>query len=275
MTIGHEPLGPSTETRMFAAATKTLWMLGKPSALLLFLLLIGVMLTWSRWSRTGRFIVTLTTVALVTVAIFPVGQWLLVPLERRFPPSDWPPVEGVIVLGGAADLEVSAAHRQPNYNASGERVMALLEAGLRYPSAKLVFSGGKPPGASLSSAEIARQFVRLQGFDVSRIMFEDKARNTAQNAVLTKHLADPRPGEQWLLVTSARHMPRAVGAFRQAGWAVVAHPVDFRTTGQFELFRGIDPGMRLSELDLAIKEWTGLLAYWLSGRSSELLPGPR
>ena len=65
----------------------------------------------------------------------------------------------------------------------------------------------------------------------SRLTLEDRSRNTIENAVYSKALAQPKPGERWLLVTSALHMPRAMGAFRQAGFAVEAYPVDYQTNG--------------------------------------------
>ena len=85
----------------------------------------------------------------------------------------------------------------------------------------------------------------------------------------------PRPDERWLLVTSAWHMPRAVGVFRQAGFPVTAYPVDFRTGGRANVLR---PFATLSEglrrLDVAAKEWAGLVGYRLTGRTGELFPRP-
>jgi uncharacterized SAM-binding protein YcdF (DUF218 family) len=96
-----------------------------------------------------------------------------------------------------------------------------------------------------------------------------------ENAVYSKHIANPKAGERWLLVTSAYHMPRAIGTFRKAGFAVEAYPVDWRTRGirdTLQLTGGLTDG--LARLETAAHEWVGLIAYWLSGRSSELFPGP-
>jgi uncharacterized SAM-binding protein YcdF (DUF218 family) len=106
------------------------------------------------------------------------------------------------------------------------------------------------------------------------VIFEDRSRNTYENAVLSKALAGPAEGERWLLVTSAAHMPRSVGVFRQAGWPVIAYPVDFRTSDEIGFLQMPDAAQRWAELDQAIKSWVGLVAYWLTGRTSALFPAP-
>ena len=71
-------------------------------------------------------------------------------------------------------------------------------------------------------------------------------------------------------------MPRAIGAFRQAGFDVEAWPVDYRTRGRADLARPFDKVSEgLRRVDVASREWAGLLAYWLMGRSDALFPAPR
>jgi uncharacterized SAM-binding protein YcdF (DUF218 family) len=142
----------------------------------------------------------------------------------------------------------------------------------RYPDAKLVFSAGsasvfpdQPPetdGAKLLFGEL--------GIDPSRVIFEDRSRNTYENAVFSKALATPKPGEIWLLVTSASHMPRSVGVFRAAGWTVVPWPVAYKTGGPYT----VRFGGHFLHLDLALHEWIGLAAYRVLGRTNALFPAP-
>jgi uncharacterized SAM-binding protein YcdF (DUF218 family) len=109
-----------------------------------------------------------------------------------------------------------------------------------------------------------------------RFIFEETSRTTWENAVNTRELVKPTPGERWLLVTSSFHMPRSVGAFRKVGFEVEAYPVDWRTRGwrdATQAFNRVSAG--LSRADVAIHEWRGLLTYWLVGRSSALFPAPR
>jgi uncharacterized SAM-binding protein YcdF (DUF218 family) len=76
-------------------------------------------------------------------------------------------------------------------------------------------------------------------------------------------------------VTSAYHMPRAIGVFRKAGFPVEPYPVDWRTRRAkdgLRPFATIVDGLR--QTDTAVHEWVGLAVYWLTGRSSELFPVP-
>ena len=107
------------------------------------------------------------------------------------------------------------------------------------------------------------------------LIIENRSRNTAENAEFSKEMANPQPGQNWLLVTSAFHMPRSMGLFRKAGFPVIAWPSDYRTSGRegIGLFRD-NPADSLQTTTLAIREWAGLLGYWLSGRIDELVPSP-
>lgn len=135
-------------------------------------------------------------------------------------------------------------------------------------NADLVLQG--PPEASF----VLDMFESF-GIPKSRVTLEERSRNTVENARFTKALINPKPGERWLLVTSAAHMPRAIGVFRETGMAVEAYPVDWQTSGWSDLWRRVPwPLDGLHHADDAVKEWTGLVAYWLAGYSAELFPGP-
>jgi uncharacterized SAM-binding protein YcdF (DUF218 family) len=107
------------------------------------------------------------------------------------------------------------------------------------------------------------------------LTIERRSRNTQENAEFSKVVAAPKNGERWLLVTSAFHMPRSVGLFRKAGFAVEPYPVDWRAGGPADLLMphalSIDG---LSLVDVGVREWMGLFAYWVTGKTGELLPGP-
>jgi uncharacterized SAM-binding protein YcdF (DUF218 family) len=100
-------------------------------------------------------------------------------------------------------------------------------------------------------------------------LLENRSRNTAENAANTRVLVSYDITGPWLLVTSAFHMPRAVGTFCAAGWRnIIPYPVDYRGIGSLEI--GWDLGGRLSVLNIAVKEWIGLTAYRITGRSTQL-----
>ncbi len=183
----------------------------------------------------------------------------------------------IIMLGGFEDGRTSGARGQLTLNEAGERYVETLRLARRYPTAKVIFTGG-PASLILNQKSAGRAIgaaMRDLGLDASRVVLETASFNTWQNATMTRALVKPRPGQRFLLVTSAWHMPRSMGVFRKAGFEVDAWPVDYRTADTSDLIR---PFGRVTEglerVDFATKEWIGLVAYYLTGRSSALFPAP-
>lgn len=263
---------------MIFVFSKVFWFVAQPGNLLLMLLCLGVLLLWSGRYRSGQTLVSLVAIALLAVAVLPVADWVATPLEDRFPaPGALPErVDGIIQLGGATQPNITAARGQPTINESGERFLAFVELARRFPEARLAFSGGSGSlfPARMMEAEVARLIFAGLGLDLARITFDDGARNTFENVRNLRELLAPEPGESWVLVTSARHMPRAVGIFRKAGWPVVPYPVDYITTGDSGAKMRFNLSHELKTLTLASREWIGLLAYFLMERTSSLYPGP-
>lgn len=260
--------------------SKILWILFNPAHLLLLLGLAGVLAMFAprRGLRSaGRWLVTAMVAAMVLLAVLPAGVWLG-PLETRFPAPESLParVAGVVVLGGALDVKRSHRRGRPELTEAADRVAALVELARRYPDVTVVFTGGS--GALLDDgkreADLVPDLLARLGAMPHRLVLERQSRNTHENAVMSKVLANPSPGEPWLLVTSAFHMPRAVGAFRQNGWSVVPYPVDYRSPGRIEWTTAPDLTRGLAEASLAAKEWIGLAAYRLFGWSDSLYPAP-
>lgn len=263
---------------MWYLASKLFWAVGRPSAFLLLLVLVSALLLMrTRHSRLGFALLAAGAAGLAACALLPVGTWLMRPLEERFPQftptSDH--VDGIILLGGEIDIRTSIDRGMPALNARAERIIAFVALARRYPHARLVFTGGD---ASLfaktgTEAGIFRIIVSELGVPLRRVIFEQASRNTRENAVLSRLSAHPKPGERWLLVTSAADMPRAIGCFRAAGWPVIAVPVDFHTEHYADEWApGLLPG--LFTVDWAVHEWLGLLYYRFRGWTGSLFPGP-
>jgi uncharacterized SAM-binding protein YcdF (DUF218 family) len=262
---------------MFYYASKVLWFFLQPSNLLVAVVAAGLIALLLKRRRLALWLLCPAAAALIAIGFLPLGQWLLLPLENRFPaPVRLPDeVDGIIVLGGAVDLAAAEGRGVVAFGEEAERSITMLELAERYPDAKLVFTGGRDDisGTAISEADVMSEFTRRHGLD-GRVIFEDRARNTFENAQLSKPLAAPRPGELWLLVTSAWHMPRAVGVFRRVGWPVIAYPVDYRTSGEIGLLARPDAAQGWAAFDLAVKNWIGLVAYWLSDRTDAPFPAP-
>ena len=264
---------------MFYVLSKVPGFFAIPSNLLLTAGIIGALLLATRFSRAGRRLLVATVLVFAALGLSPLGNALILPLEERFPAWDAArgAPDGILVLGGSIDDIVSPARGRPVLNEAAERLTEAVMLARRYPQARVLFSGGSGRlfFASMPEATVARQFFAEMGLAPERLLLEEESRNTSENAIFSKRIANPQPGERWLLVTSAYHMPRSIGIFRREGFPVEAYPVDWRTRGPADLARGFD---RVSEglrrTDIAMREWVGLLAYWLTGRSSALFPAP-
>lgn len=259
--------------------SKILWAIASPSTLIVACLAAGaLLLVFRRGSRWGRRLVLIGTAALTLASIQPIASLPLIALEDRFPPPVALPqnVDGIIVLSGMLQVGVTKARGQVSLNAGADRLTAFMALAQRYPDARLVFTGGSASivDRSVKEADLARSLLADMGFPVARILFEDQSRNTWENALFTHRAIQPRPGETWLLVTSAFHMPRSIGCFRQAGWSVIPYPVDYQTEGLAEPSFDVDPSGGLRNLDWAVHEILGLVAYRLLGQSDSLWPGP-
>ena len=264
---------------MFFLLSKILGFFALPSNIVATLATVGVALLFTRFQRAGRRLAVASVVLLLLAGLSPLGNALIYPLEERFPPWDAArgAPTGVVVLGGAIGPDISAARGTPDLNESAERLTAAAALARKYPDAKIIYSGGDARLVIHGGieAEFAATLLESLGIPRARIIMEGKSRNTVENALFSKALADPKPGERWLLVTSAYHMPRSIGVFRRAGFAVEAYPVDWRTRGAIDLvlpFESVTAGLRRT--DTAVREWTGLLVYWLTGKSDAVFPAP-
>lgn len=265
---------------MFFVLSKVLGFFAIPSNLIVSIGILGVLLLPTRFKRTGRGLVVASLLVLAILGLSPVGNALIIPLEQRFPAWDAGrgAPDGIIVLGGGISPDVSTGRNNVALNEAAERLTVAVELALRYPHARILYSGGS--GALIfgegAEADFAARVFESFGIPRRRVILEDRARNTVENAILSKDLARPRPGERWLLLTSAYHMPRAIGIFREAGFDVEPYPVDWRTGGSADALRPFPTvGDGLRRTDTAVREWIGLAVYWLTGQSSEFLPAPR
>jgi len=256
--------------------SKIFWMFARPNTFALLLAVTGAIALIAR-RRWGRVPLVLGLGWFLAVLLTPLPAWITLPLEDRFPrPAEFGQVDGVVVLGGAVEQLLTERRGIPALNGAAERMTEAVALARRHPEARIVFTGGQGTVVTgeQSEADVARQLWASLGLEGERVVFEGQSRNTWENAEFSRRVAGPRPGERWLLVTSASHMPRAMGCFRRAGWEVTAWPVNYSTApGGAGWF---DPpfSFRLGQAEWAVREYVGLIAYRLLGRTSALFPAP-
>ena len=240
---------------MASYLSKAFWLLAAPTSALI--LITGTTTLWAVLgsSECAAWLAAAAACGLVIAAFTPIGLALAVPLENRFPfsrPDPQVPQDGIIMLpGGGAGIDAVSKLSQD------------------YPKARLTFCG-----FSAGGKDLIKRLVDL-GVDPGRINTVPQSRTTSEDAYYSAALLKPKPSEKWLLITAAMHMPRAVGCFRAVGFRVQPYPVEFMSrgrTGPFALFS--TGSSALIQFDRAAKEWIGLVAYRLTGKTDALFPGP-
>lgn len=270
---------------LFFYASKIIMFLLNPSAVLSLILggyLILSVLFSSRHGRSHfitRWLGRISLMIMLILVFIPVQSLLRTQLEQKFSvPTQLPEqIAGVIVLGGSVSPTLTQAYNQVSLNESVERMTQALPILQKYPLVPLIYTGGsgKIIQEQITEAAVAQRFYREIGWDSFRFHFEDKSRNTYQNAVFSRELINqkfgadthhPKDGQKWILITSAVHMPRAVHVFESDGWAVIPYPVDFQRAGKIEWVPHYNFISHATHLGSVLHEYIGILAYWATGR---------
>jgi uncharacterized SAM-binding protein YcdF (DUF218 family) len=264
---------------LFFTLSKTLGLILIPSNFLIGISLLGSILLFTRFAARGRALLAASVVLLAVCGLSPLPNLLLYPLEARFPPWDATrgAPDGIVVLGGSIDPEPSAARGVTVYRGGVDRILATAALAHRYPQARIIFSGGSAnlvADDAAKEADYALSVFESLGIAKQRLTMERRSRNTSENAEFSRALASPKPGERWLLVTSAYHMPRSIGVFRKAGFNVEPYPADWHTDPNNLLKPVIFASDGLGRADSAVREWMGLVAYRISGKTDAFFPGP-
>jgi uncharacterized SAM-binding protein YcdF (DUF218 family) len=252
--------------------SKVGWMFLSPGNFMILLMLTGSYLAFSHREglrNFGRALCFEVAFLLAFIAVFPVGDWMLMPLENHFKPATLDHVDGIVILGADENPRLSTARDQPTGRDSMSYFVHAMMLARQYPEAKVIFAGGPnfiiPRTHKIDEADIAQQVLLGLGLSPDRLILERTSRNTRENAVNAAAIVHPKPGQKWLLVTSAVHMTRAMGCFRQAGWNIYPSPTNYLTAGQLSSQIYFDLTDHLGAMVAATHEYYGLLVYWLAG----------
>lgn len=259
--------------------SKLVWIVAQPLSLAFLGILLGVMAIVVGWRRLGLFLNVAAAAVLFVTLYTTAGSVVLQALEARFPRPVAEPqsLSCMIVLGGAFETEVTTTRGGIEFNQGADRFVEALRLALRHPEARILVSGGDGSlsGAFEGDASASERFFAAFGVPSDRLVRETTSRTTFENVENSKSALAGNGLENCLLVTSAFHMPRSMGLMRKAGIAVTPWPTDYRTSGQASL--GIDltqPTVNAQQSSTAMREWLGLVGYYLAGRIGELYPAP-
>ncbi len=254
--------------------SKIFWGIVQPLTALALLMLLGLLIGAVRgyqWGylRGGWILKTAVAIFLI-LGFFPIGPNLLFYLENTYQLPRLLPhkIDGIIVLGGVVESAQSVRFSQPQINERAERIFEMIKLGNIYPQAKIVFSGGdgQSKQSGVGEGKIVRALLKDIGFPADHVIFENQSKNTYENYLFSQKLVSLREGEQWILVTSAFHLPRAVAVFESHGWSVIPYPAGYLSDGEYHFWPNLDVLDNFYQLHVATKEIVGIIGYSLSGK---------
>ncbi|MGI9399744.1 MAG: YdcF family protein [Rhizobiaceae bacterium] len=255
--------------------SKLFWFFARPLNLLFILALFCAVAARLGYRRFARGLLVLIAITFVLIGFTQLPDWAVLKLETAIAMGELPEKpEGIIVLGGG--LTANAAAREADYamGEASDRLIKGLELKQLFPDARFIYSGGAAsfnPDAEPETTAAAQIISGLygDGFDFE---LETKSLNTWQNAAYVAEMIDDTNSGEFLLVTSAFHMPRALGCFRKAGVNVVPIPADYRADKLVFPYLTGSTAEQFLKMSIVIKELIGLVVYRLTDRIDEFLP---
>ncbi|OJW47550.1 MAG: hypothetical protein BGO67_04175 [Alphaproteobacteria bacterium 41-28] len=232
------------------------------------LLLIGSGLLFFHKRTWGKRFLFISCFGFVFFGIVPIGLWTFEQLENHFPKVDQVPldVKGMILLGGSFDKMTTLARGETAYNLNAGNFFQFIQLAKKYPHLKLVYTG------TPFEVETAKKEFEALRLNPNTVIYEGNSKDTKDNAAKTAELIKPSSDEKWLLITSAYHMPRSVALFRKAGFKVIPFPLDYHSPGKYEPWFFIGLALNLKAWHASSREWLGMVANYLMGRSDEVFP---
>ena len=268
---------------LFFLFSKLAWALLSPTNLIIIALILGVVFLLTHQVSVAKKILIPTALFSFAMMIYPIGDYLMRPLEARFTTPESLPteVDGIIILGGGEDLTRSLSWNVAELGSGGDRYIGTADLANLYPDIPVIFAGGSGlirVQDSNDDGSIAIKLLTSVGIDRERLIVESKSRNTFENFKFSKPLLPKfKEGEargRYLLVTSAFHMPRAVGIARKLGIDVIPYPVDYYSASEELRYFDINMNDHLKVVEKAWREWLGLFAYYITDKTESLFPSP-
>ena len=255
--------------------SKIIWLILNPFNLFIFITLFSLSLYFFNLRRLSLIIFLINFIFIAFISFIPIGSFLIYKLEKEYHSNIKIPetVDGILILGGATDPLLFKEYDQISLNGSAERLVESVPIIKKFDKAKVIFSGGSGiiNRPDLGHSQVAKLFYKKMGVDINKIFFEDKSRNTHENIIYSKKIAKPKKNENWLLITSASHMKRALLIAEKNNWKFIPYAVDFKNIKEFKLTPNLNLLSNLNSFQSGLHEWLGLVSYYLMGRTEKFL----
>ena len=240
---------------MYYYFSKILGPLLNPSNFL-FLILIFLFIFYLTSKRKIILkILSLDIFLIIIVAFFPTGHFGLKYLEKEFNINkEYKHIKNILVLSG-----------------SDKRIVASIKLAYQYPDAKVFYVGGNSylvKNNENDDPTIAKKFYNELNFDMDRISFIGKSRNTIENFNAIKELN--LKYSETVLITSAYHMKRSMMIAEKKGVKVIPYPINFSSRSNTPLlnsYQFFDVANNLSKFNTFFREILGIIAFKITSYS--------
>ena len=254
--------------------SKILWLILNPFNIFICITLLSIFLYFIKLNRLSSIIFLINFVFIALISFLPIGSYLIYNIEKEYHSYIKPPdqVDGILILGGATNPLLYNEYDQISLNGSSERLVESVFIIKKFDKAKVIFSSGSGlvNRPDLDHAQVAKSFYKKIGIETNQIIFEDKSRNTYENIIYSKKIANPKINENWLLITTASHMKRALLIANKNNWKLIPYAVDFKNIKDFKLIPNLNLLTNLNSFQQGSHEWLGLVSYYLMGRTDKV-----
>ena len=250
--------------------SKFLWIFFNPFSLILFIFFIGCIFLFFKKYKIANFLLFSNLFFLLFISIFPIGNYAIFILEKQYHnKTNYPQsVHGMLILSGATNPYLSREHNSIELNGSSERLTESVSLINKHKKAKIIFSGGSGylNNPSLDHSEVAKKFFKKMNIDIGRVIFENKSRNTYENIIFSKQITEINKNHNWIIITSASHMKRAMLVSKKQNWNFYPYAVDFKQPKSISFYPSFNFFGNFQSFQHASHEWLGLVSYYLMGR---------
>ncbi len=233
-----------------------------PSNLISIFLVAGIItFFFQRIRKYAIYLVGASALIYIIFANGPVSYWLIISLESRYPALNsfekLEKVDTIVILPGHAEYDPYFPLSSTVNSSTAFRIIEALRIWQLFPDSEILISGPK------EVPELMRKLLLALGVPDKQIIVENESASTYENALILRRKLSDRP---FILVTSAGHMPRAMGVFRKVGMNPIPAPTDYMAGSNFLATQYLPSPSHLMYSDLAVHEYLGMLWYKLNNR---------
>lgn len=233
-----------------------------PSNLITLLIILAAALFYFKKHRAFRITLGLSIGIYLLLGFGPVAHFLLGHLEYRYAAyekceSEICDIDTIVLLTGDGETKPGVPVTSHVNHSSLFRIVEAIRILQLHPQARIYISG------SSDVTVLIKQVLLSANIAESSIVLDRHADSTYESAV---SLHSELQNDQFVLVTSAGHMPRAMAVFRTQQMHPVAAPTEFLSQRNILAAQYLPTARHLLYSELAIHEYLAIAWYRLTGK---------